>query len=399
MSEERPEVSVVMPCLNEERTLLQCIQAAQRAFEDSGIAGEVVVADNGSTDGSVAIAEGAGARVVRVTARGYGNALRQGLAESRGAHLVFLDADMSYDFADVPRFVEELRKGADLVIGTRLRGTIEPHAMPFLHRFLGTPVLTWLANLFFGCRISDINCGMRGLTRETFERLGLHCGGMEFASEMMIRAALLRVRIAEIPIHFRQDLRDRPPHLRSFRDGWRHLRLMLVLCPMWLFVLPGLVMALGGLGTILAILLGVSPRVGFLTSMVVQAVTTMGVQILLLGLAAHAVVATTLPERRDVLFKVRRVLTLETGMVLGALSAAGGGGILAYAAWRVFAFMHAEGYVYGQFDMVSTRLALLGTTLLIVGIQIFFTSLFLGLFASEALAGRGTVPQGSPRER
>ena len=199
------EVSVVLPCLNEERTLAACIQSAWKALAAAGLSGEVVVADNGSTDRSREVALENNARVVLVQAKGYGNALYNGLKQARGRYLVFLDADMSYEFDHIPRFVAKLKAGADLVMGSRFRGTIDPHAMPPLHRYLGTPVLTFLANLFFGSRISDINCGMRGLRKELFERLRLRAGGMEFASELLIKAQLLKSRIEEVPTDLHPD--------------------------------------------------------------------------------------------------------------------------------------------------------------------------------------------------
>jgi glycosyltransferase involved in cell wall biosynthesis len=229
--DETPEVSVVFPCLNEERTLATCLRETRQALDAAGIDGEIIVADNGSTDRSQQIAIDEGARVVQVPDRGYGNALFHGFEMARGKFLVFLDADLSYDPAHIPRFVAAMREGADLVMGSRFKGRIHDHAMPRLHRYLGTPVLTRLVNLFFGCRITDVNCGMRGLTRYAFRRLGLRSGGMEFASEMVLKSARLGLRIAEIPTDLRPDQRGRRPHLRSFRDGWRHLRYLVLFAP------------------------------------------------------------------------------------------------------------------------------------------------------------------------
>lgn len=228
MCDEVIELSVVLPCLNEERTLAKCIGAAHEALADNVINGEVIVADNGSTDRSRRIALEEGARLVEVATRGYGNALYCGLKAARGQFLIHLDADMSYEFAHIPRFVAKLREGADVVMGSRLRGKIYPGAMPVLHRYLGTPALTRIANLFFGCGITDINCGMRGLTSDAFERLDLRSGGMEFASEMIVKAAALKMNIVEIPTDLRPDQRNRKPHLSSLRDGWRHLRFLLL---------------------------------------------------------------------------------------------------------------------------------------------------------------------------
>jgi glycosyltransferase involved in cell wall biosynthesis len=239
MSEATPEVSVVMPCLNEAETLPICIRKARAALERTGIAGEIVVADNGSTDGSIEIAKSLGARVVHVARRGYGAAYLGGLEEARGRYIVIGDSDDSYDFGDLERFVTPLREGYDAVIGTRLRGTILPGAMPPLHRYLGNPVLTGILNLFFHVGVSDAHCGMRSFTREAFRRLELRTTGMEFASEMIVKMAKARMRIAEVPIVYHPDGRTRSPHLRSFRDGWRHLRFMLLYSPKWLFLIPG----------------------------------------------------------------------------------------------------------------------------------------------------------------
>src|SRR2546429_3870094 len=238
--ETRPvEVSVVIPCLNEANSLAYCVDKARKALQKAGISGEVVVADNGSTDGSIEIAEEHGARVIRVAQRGYGAALRAGIAGARGPFIIMGDADDSYDFTDVPRFVDKLREGYDIVMGNRFRGGIKPGAMPPSHKYLGNPGLTALLNIFFGARIGDSYCGMRGFTRSLYDRLDVRSTGMEFALEMIIKAAQIGARIAEIPIILWPDKRGRPPHLRSFRDGWRSLRFMLLYAPNWLFLLPG----------------------------------------------------------------------------------------------------------------------------------------------------------------
>ncbi len=221
------EVSVVIPCLNEANSVAHCVDKARKAFEAAGLCGEVVVADNGSTDGSIQIAEEHGARVIRVAERGYGAALRAGIAGSRGPFIIMGDADDSYDFSDVPRFVEMYRQGYDVIMGNRFRGKIKPGAMPWHHKYIGNPGLTALLNLFFHARIGDSHCGMRGFTRAIYNRMDLRSTGMEFASEFVIKAAQLGARMTEIPITLWADKRSRPPHLRSFRDGWRHLRFML----------------------------------------------------------------------------------------------------------------------------------------------------------------------------
>src|SRR6195256_2693691 len=233
------EVSVVIPCLNEANSIGICVSKAISAFHAGGLRGEVVVADNGSTDGSIEIAEKLGARVVRVEARGYGSALRAGIAAARGAFIVMGDADDSYDFSEVPRFVEKWRQGNEVVMGNRFRGEIKPGAMPWHHKYLGNPVLSSLLNLFFRAGMGDSHCGMRGFTRAVYDRMDLRSTGMEFASEFVIKAAQLDAKMAEIPITLWLDKRGRPPHLRSLRDGWRDLRFMLLDAPNWLFLLPG----------------------------------------------------------------------------------------------------------------------------------------------------------------
>ena len=262
---EAIEVSVIIPCLNEEKTVARCIEIAQNAMQRAGIPGEVVISDNGSTDQSVAIANKNGARVVHAARKGYGNALICGMRAAQGKYLVMGDADSSYDFNDIPKFISALKDGADFVIGSRLNGTIHPGSMPFLNRYLGTPVLTGLINLFFKARISDVNCGLRALTKTAFDSLRLKAGGMEFASEMVIKASLLGLKIVEVPTALFPDRRDRPPHLRPFRDGWRHLRFLLLFTPTWLFFIPGLISLLSGCIILAAMLFFDFKNFGFFT--------------------------------------------------------------------------------------------------------------------------------------
>lgn len=251
------ELTVVMPCLNEERTVGTCVDKAVRTMRDRGIAGEVVVVDNGSTDRSVELAEKAGARVIQHPLRGYGNALRRGFAEARGRFILMGDADDSYDFTDLARFVDGLRNGADLVMGNRFAGEIKPGAMPRLHKWFGNPFLTWFLNVLFHTGVGDVYCGMRGFRKEAVDRLRLHMPGMEMACEMVLKSAVAKLRIEEIPITLWPDGRDRPPHLRSFRDGWRTVRFLLMCSPLFLFILPGLALTLLGLLTMpIVVLLG-----------------------------------------------------------------------------------------------------------------------------------------------
>jgi glycosyltransferase involved in cell wall biosynthesis len=245
-SAEDIELSVVMPCLNEAKTVGCCVSKARRCLETMGVRGEVVVADNGSSDGSPQLARDQGARVVAVERRGYGSALQAGIAAARGRYIIMGDADDSYDFSQLQPFVDKLRQGFDLVMGNRFKGGIKPGAMPWLHRYIGNPVLSGILNLFFHSPIRDAHCGLRGFRKDAYARLGLTTPGMEFASEMVVKACLSKQRITEVPTVLHPDGRDRPPHLRSFRDGWRHLRFLLLFCPFWLYFLPaGTLLAFG----------------------------------------------------------------------------------------------------------------------------------------------------------
>ena len=244
-----PEVTVVMPCLNEAETLATCIEKIIKTFQFHNIMGEIIVADNGSTDGSQKIAMDSGARVVPVARRGYGAALQGGIAAASAPYIIMGDADDSYNFREMPRFIEALRNGHDFVMGCRFPaggGEIKPGAMPFLHRYLGTPVLTALGQIFFHHRFKDVNCGMRGFTKRAFEEMALQSDGMEFASEMVARAAMINLKSCEVPVTLHPDGRSRAPHLRTWRDGWRHLKFMLLLCPRWLYRMPGLFLSLLG---------------------------------------------------------------------------------------------------------------------------------------------------------
>jgi len=258
------ELTILMPCLNEAETLSVCISKAQGFLARTGINGEVLIADNGSTDGSVELARQAGARVVSISDRGYGAALAGGIAAARGRFVIMGDADDSYDFSSLDAFVAELRDGADLVMGNRFRGGIRPGAMPWLHRYIGNPVLSFIGRLFFHTPIRDFHCGLRGFSRAAVMALNLRTSGMEYASEMVVKATLAHLDVREVPTTLSPDGRSRPPHLRSFRDGWRHLRFLLLFSPRWLFLYPGVVLL--GLGLVVgAILLPGAARYGTVT--------------------------------------------------------------------------------------------------------------------------------------
>src|SRR5262252_2349348 len=371
------EVSVVIPCLNEANSLAFCVDKALNAFRASGLSGEVIVADNGSTDGSIQIAEEHGARVVHVPERGYGSALRAGISAARGPLIIMGDADDSYDFTDVPRFVEKLREGYDIVMGNRFRGGIKPGAMPPSHKYLGNPGLTALLNTLFHARIGDSYCGMRGFTRALYDRLDVRSTGMEFALEMVIKAAQIGARIAEIPIILWPDKRGRAPHLRSFRDGWRSLRFMLMYAPNWLFFLPGAILSLVGLFLVFWLLPGprqISPRVILdIHTMIFGVIfTLMGVQILSIGAFAKVFSYAERFDRGSVsLRRILRKVTLESGLVLGgALFLAGFAGC-AWIAWR---------WAAGGFGpLYEIRWVLFWSMWLFLGIQVTFGSFFLSM--------------------
>lgn len=317
-----PELTVLMPCLNEARTLAACIAKAQQFFERSGVAGEVLIADNGSSDDSVEVALAHGAQVLLVRQRGYGAALLAGIRSARGRFVVMGDSDDSYDFAHLQGFVDALRAGHQLVMGNRFAGGIRPGAMPPLHRYLGNPVLSFIGRLFFRSPVRDFHCGLRGFERQAMLDLDLHSSGMEFASEMVVKATLGGLRIAEVPTTLSPDGRDRPPHLRSWRDGWRHLRFLLVHAPAWLFMYPGLALLLAG--ALLSTLLALGPvslgpfTLDIHTLLYATVMACVGLQMVLFAGASssHAVQIGVLPAMPRGLAWARTV-SLEKGLVIG----------------------------------------------------------------------------------
>src|SRR3954451_7926929 len=370
-SRAEPTVSVVIPCLNEAETIEECVRRARAAFEEYGISGEVVVSDNNSTDGSGAIAEAAGARVVLETRPGYGSAYLARVAAARGKYIVMADADLTYDFGDIHRFVEKLDDGAELVMCDRM-DNIHPGAMPWLHRYVGNPVLTGLLNLFFRTGVSDAHCGMRAVRRDVLPRLDLRTTGMEFASEMVVRAGKERLAITEIPIHYHP--REGQSKLSSWRDGWRHLRFLLVHSPNWLFVVPGAVMATLGVLVALTVLLQleVFGREWDLHAMVAGALLMIvGTQVLALGLCAHAYGTYFMGEKDPWFDRMRRRFRLEHGLMLGGLFVAAG---LVMAAVIIGIWI---GRGFGELS--EERLAVLGATFVIVGVQIFFSSFLISI--------------------
>lgn len=342
------EVSILMPCLNEAETLAGCVREALAALAAAGVAGEVLVADNGSDDGSPALARAAGARVVTVEHRGYGSALLGGIAAARGRYVLMGDADGSYDFGELPGFLRHLRAGADLVMGCRLPrggGRILPGAMPWKHRWIGNPVLTTLGRLFFTAPVHDFHCGLRAFRRDAVLGLDLRCPGMEFASEMVVKATLAGLKVAEVPVTLRPDGRSRGPHLRSWRDGWRHLRFMLLFSPRWLFLVPGL--SLAGLSLLAFLRLWVGPAqlgpVTFDTNSLILASAGLvaGVQTVLFGVLAKAfAVHQGLVPSSRILARVRRLHPVELGIAVGAALVLAGFGYLLFAVerWREAGF-------------------------------------------------------------
>ena len=385
LREERPgdaagvELSVVMPCLNESRTVGACVRKAQETIQRLGVSGEMVVADNGSTDGSQAIAAGLGARVVPVKDRGYGSALRGGIAAARGRYVIMGDADESYDFTQLGDFLEKLNEGYDLVMGNRFMGEIRPGAMPVLHRFVGNPVLSWLGRLFFKSPVGDFHCGLRGFRKDSIDRLHLQTTGMEFSTEMVVKAMLFGLRVAEVPTVLSPDGRDRPPHLRTWRDGWRHLRFLLLYSPRWLFLYPGIILLV--LGAAVSVWLLPGPR----TVGGVQFdyhTFLFGAMAILIGFQSinfaafskiFAISEKLLPEDPR-LNRVFRYVTLETGLVVGALLILTGAGL-----W-VFGLSFWRSHHFGALDPDRTlRIVIPGFVSLTLGIQIVLSSFFLSV--------------------
>jgi glycosyltransferase involved in cell wall biosynthesis len=373
------ELTVVMPCLNEAETLAVCVDKALAALAANGIAGEVVIADNGSTDGSQAIALAHGAIVVPVPLRGYGAALNAGIQAAHGKYVLMGDADDSYEFAHIPRFLKELRGGADLVMGNRFQGGIGPKAMPPLHRYLGNPVLSFLGRALFSAPIGDFHCGMRAFSKDAYARLGLRTTGMEFASEMVVKASLLGQKIVEVPTTLQKDGRSRPPHLKTWRDGWRHLRFLLMYSPRWLFLFPGLALMIVGLALMVWLLPAERPlghmNLGVDTLAYAASAVLLGFQLVFFGIAAKvfAITEGLLPEDES-FDRWFRYITLETGLIVGVLLVLVGIGI---AVSSVVSWSHAG---YGPLPPVQMmRRTLPAMLCLMLGTEICFASFFLSL--------------------
>ncbi|NML42699.1 glycosyltransferase family 2 protein [Ramlibacter sp. G-1-2-2] len=380
MEEGGVELTVLMPCLNEARTVAKCVEAARNFLRAAGVHGEVLVADNGSTDGSQALAEAAGARVVPVSERGYGAALIGGISEARGRYVIMGDADDSYDFSRLQAFVAKLREGADLVMGNRFRGGIEQGAMPFLHRYLGNPVLSFVGRLFFRTNIGDFHCGLRGFSRAAIQKLGLLTPGMEFASEMVAKAALAGLRIEEVPTTLRPDGRGRPPHLRTWRDGWRHLRFMFLFCPRWLFLYPGLALLLAGGGAMLAGLTSAgATHLGIHSMLYAGAAVILGVQMLAFALLTKwlAVLAGMVAEPKW-MERGSPLFSIENGLLSGLAL------FLAGLVWSLAITLDWGRAGFGALNPLETmRSVIPAVTLIAIGSEVAMGSLFAGALLSS----------------
>jgi len=380
------QLSIVIPCLNEEKTLPVVIGKAYRALERLGLDGEVLVSNNGSTDNSAQVAMACGARVVHCPYKGYGNTLIYGMRAARGQWLLFADADDSYNFEEIDDFVRYLEEGYDVVMGTRLKGKIEPGAMPLLHRYLGTPVLTRVLNRFFAIHISDCNCGMRAMTKQAFEEMKLHSEGMEFASEMLIKAGILKQSIKEVPITLYKDKRGRPPHLRTWSDGWRHLRFMMLYAPKHTFIWPGLAFLLAGLLPLIALAAGPvtvrSFKFDYHWSLLGGLMATIGFQAINMGLFAKIYsYAHNYIRSDDFLEAFKRRFTLERGLLAGAgLFGAGllvNVGVLVKWLLTGFGALHSAGWVS------------LASALMVIGMQTIFSSFFVStMYMHKQVANR-----------
>jgi len=384
MSEQECELSIVMPCLNEARTVGICVSKALQFLREHGISGEVVVADNGSTDGSQEIAAKAGARVISVKEKGYGNAIRGGVAAARGKYIIMGDSDDSYDFLNLGPFLEKLREGYDLVMGNRFKGGIAPGAMRASHRYLGNPLLTGIGRILFRSPCGDFHCGLRGFSKEAYDKMDLYTEGMEFASEVVVKASLLGMRIAEVPTTLVPDGRGRPSHLRSWRDGWRHLRFLLLYSPRWLFLLPGAVMFIGG-GLLGALLIWSSFTFGGLVSDLSALVglsmsTVVGLELVLLGLFAKVLgVRQGLFPKHDGTARILQSAKMEVGLLIGLGIFLLGLAILASEVIIGKQLVLSDGSPWERVKGIIASLTLIG-----IGLQVVSHSFLFGLMGLRA---------------
>jgi hypothetical protein len=373
------ELTVVLPCLNEAETVATCVEKAVRAMRELDVAGEVIVADNGSADGSQDLARRAGACVVDVSVPGYGAALAGGIEAARGRFVIMADADDSYDLTTLGPFVDALRGGADLVMGNRFKGGIEPGSMPALHRYLGNPVLSWVGRRFFHSTSGDFHCGMRGFRRDAILDLGLRTTGMEFASEMVVKATLQQLRIEEVPTTLRRDGRSRRPHLRTWRDGWRHLRFLLLYSPRWLFLYPGVVLFVAGLALGLALLPGPLTIGGLgldVNSLIYAMVAVLvGAQAIMFAVFARAFAMNEglLPPSRGI-ERAFRTITLERGLAAGVIV------LLAGVGCTIYGVVNWGAQGFGSLDpRDAVRVVVPAATALVLGFELILSSFFLSI--------------------
>jgi glycosyltransferase involved in cell wall biosynthesis len=379
MVTEEIELTILMPCLNEEATIGICISKGLQFFKKYHIIGEILIADNGSTDGSIRIAETLGARVVRVKEKGYGNALSGGIMAAKGRFVIMGDSDDSYDFTNLMPFLEKLREGYDLVMGNRFKGGIQKNAMPFLHRYLGNPVLSLIGRIFFQIGIRDFHCGLRGFNRESILKIQLNTTGMEFASEMVVKSALNQLRITEVPTTLSKDGREHPPHLNTWRDGWRHLRFLLIYSPRWLFLYPGVFFMM--IGIVLSLMLVYktvvigSIKLDVHTLIYSSSAIVIGFQFIsfFIFTKAFAINNGLLPESKN-FDRLFRYFELEKGLIIGFIV------LLAGTALSISAFTLWGELSFGPLDPVKIlRLVIPGSTLIILGVQIILNSFFLSI--------------------
>lgn len=383
MEEREIELTILMPCLNEAETLEICIKKAMSFLKDNNVDGEVLIADNGSTDGSQAIATRNGARVVNIEQKGYGSALRGGCEKARGRYVIMGDADDSYNFLNLMPFLEKLRDGYELVMGNRFKGGIEKGAMPPLHKYLGNPVLSFIGRIFYPSDIKDFHCGLRGYNRAAIQDLQLQTTGMEYASEMVVQATLHKLKMIEVPTTLSPDGRSRPPHLRSWRDGWRHLKFLMMYSPNWTFLYPGLILSLVGL--LMMVIIGVGPtkignvNFGINTMMYGSASLLVGVNISLFSMftKAYALSSGFIPNSPKTI-GVFEKFTVEKGVVIGVLLT-----LLGIAA-TIFAFIIWGNNAFGNLQPESImKITIPATTLIAIGVELIFASFFLGILEIE----------------
>lgn len=378
------ELTILMPCLNEERTIGKCISKAIESIAKNNISGEVLIADNGSTDNSVLIAENMGARVISVKEKGYGSALKAGIIEAKGNYIIMGDSDCSYDFGEISAFIERLREGYDLVMGNRFKGGIKKGAMPFLHRYLGNPVLSFIGRLFFKSSIGDFHCGLRGFNRQAIIDIELCTTGMEFASEMVVKATLNNLKITEVPTVLHPDERNTPPHLNTWSDGWRHLRFLLVYSPRWLFFYPGIFLILFGLA-MSALLIGTKVELKNIhfdvhSLLYLSAAFYLGYQFVSFYVFAQyfGIMNNLLPNSKR-FQRLLKFFSLERGIFVGLLLIFTGLALSGYAIWIW------KGTGFGALDPSSVfRIVIPSVFLLIVGVQTILNSFFLGILGLNA---------------